>query len=153
MFLILELKSSFGVIYPLKIIWKLRILSTWKCSHEIFYLICLGLFRSLEPSRNNYSSFWGVALNLECWYLSLSSELHECLIQENLYSPFIEVVTFVFLHQGKAPCQCYSWLWSLAGCLVTAQLAHSLLGLQKGGVLRWGAHVWAPGFWHEHYYQ
>lgn len=112
----------------------------------------MELFRSLEPSRNNNSTFWGVSLNFEHWYLSLSSELYDCLIQGKLYSHFIEVVAFVFLLQGRALCQRYSWLWSLAGCLVTAQFVRSVAGLQKGRALRWGADVWAPGFWHEHYW-
>lgn len=112
----------------------------------------MGLLGFLEPSRNNNSSFWGVSLNFERWYLSLSSELYDCLIQGKLYSHFIEMVAFVFLLRGKAVRQCYSWPRSLAGCLVTAQLVHSMAELQKGRALRWGADVWAPGFWHEHYW-
>lgn len=66
-------------------------------------------------------------------YLSLSSDLHDCLILRQRYSHFTEVVAFMFLLKGKASCQCYSWLWPLAGCLVMAQFVHALAGLQKGG--------------------
>lgn len=34
--------------------------------------------------------------------------------------------------QGRGPCRCHRWLWSLAGCLVTAHFVHSVTWLQRG---------------------
>ena len=55
--------------------------------------------------------------------LSLSSDLHDCLILRKRYSLFTEVVAFMLLLQGKASFQCYSWLWPL---LLDGWLGHSL---------------------------
>lgn len=47
------------------------------------------------------------------------------------YSHLTEVFALDFILQGRLPCQCHSRLWSLAGCLVTAQLVPSIARLHR----------------------
>lgn len=75
---------------------------------------------------------WCLSLDFEGWYHSLSRNLCECLNRRKLCSHLTEVFAFALLLQGRVPCQCHSWLWSLAGCLVTAQFVHSRARLQRG---------------------
>lgn len=73
-----------------------------------------------------------MSLGFEGRYPSRSKNLCACLSQRTLYSHLTAVSAFVFLPQGRVPGQCYSWLWSLAGSLVTAQFVHSMARIQRG---------------------
>lgn len=66
------------------------------------------------------------------WHHPLSRNLCGCLNQRTLYSHLTEAFALVFILQGRVPCQCHSRLWSLAGCLVTAQFVHSMARPHRG---------------------